>query len=73
MGDDDDDGDALTFDVDVGVNALKMSLDSLDTDFPRFETVLLIFAGVGVNDDFDSDVAVDNVFGMKDDILLLVC
>lgn len=48
------------FEVDDGVNALNMSLDSLDTDFPRLVSVLLIFVGFGTDDDID--------FGMNDAI-----
>ena len=46
-----------------------MSLDSLDTDFPRLESVLLIFVGVGVDDDgMDDELKYDNDFGMNDAI-----
>jgi len=61
----------VVFDDD-GENALKISLDSLDTDFPRFEIVLVIFAGFGVSGDFDSEVMDDNDFGTKDDVLLRI-
>ena len=75
MGDDDDellDGVGVGVDVvefgDDGVNALNISLDSLDTDFPRLVNVLLIFVGFGVSGEFDSEeVMEDNDFGMKDD------
>lgn len=74
MGDDDDDDEVLDgVGVDVfefgddGVNALNISLDSLDTDFPRLVSVLLIFVGFGVSGEFDSEVMEDNDFGMKDD------
>ena len=70
-GEDDDDspvGEELgVFEFDEGVNALNMSLDSLETVFPRFEIVLLMFVGFGVDGDFDSEVMEDIVFGMKDD------
>lgn len=46
------------FEVDDGVNALNMSFDSLDTEFPILDSVLLIL--VGVDDDID--------FGMNDAI-----
>jgi hypothetical protein len=50
---------------DDGVNALNISLDSLDTEFPRLVSVLLIFVGVGLDDDGVSD---DIDFGIKDAI-----
>jgi hypothetical protein len=68
-GDDDDDDAAGVFD-DEGdvVNALNISLDSLDTEFPRLENVLLIFVGVGVvSGDLDSEFVDDNDFGMNDE------
>ena len=46
------------FEVDDGVNALNMSFDSLDTEFPILDSVLLIL--VGLDDDID--------FGMNDAI-----
>jgi hypothetical protein len=76
MGDDDDEllgGVGVGIGVDVfefgddGVNALNISLDSLDTDFPRLVSVLLIFVGFGVSGEFDSEVMEDNDFGMNDD------
>ena len=50
---------------DDGVNALNISLDSLDTEFPRLVSVLLMFVGVGLDDDGVSD---DIDFGIKDAI-----
>jgi hypothetical protein len=43
-----------------------MSLDSLETEFPRLVSVLLIFDGVGLDDD---DGVIDDIdFGIKDAI-----
>jgi hypothetical protein len=43
-----------------------MSLDSLETEFPRLVSGLLIFVGVGLDDD---DGVIDDIdFGIKDAI-----
>lgn len=75
IGDDgDDDGDSPAgeemgvFEFDDGVNALNMSLDSLEIVFPIFEIDLLIFAGFGVDGDGDDDDDDDDSdFGTKED------
>lgn len=63
----DDDGSVTDEDCD-GVNALKMSFDSLATDRPRLEIVLVILLGVGVSGgDLDAGLIGDNDCGTKEE------